>query len=452
MYSYIQKGEKTDPNNYRPISILNCINKIYEKLIYARLYRYLTEHDILYKYQFGFRQNHSTTQALIEIADHIKESIDNKLHVCGIFLDLTKAFDTVNHAILLNKLYNYGIRGTAHKLFKSYLSNRFQFVSLGGHQSDLRLINCGVPQGSVLGPLLFLIYINDLINCCKEGKIRIFADDTSIFITGKNIHQVINISENIMSQVNKWFTANKLTLSTDKSSFIIFKTAQSQQTNIPDELYFDSKYIRRENTVKYLGLTFDQHLNWNTHITNLCNSLKSCFPIFYSIRKYINLEQARAIYYTMVYSKIKYGLPIYGITSKENISKIQVLQSKLLKILTNKHSRFSTNLLHNELKILKVEDILEQELLSFVHNYVNDKLPDVFENYFKLRKDTQTIQTRNIDNRFIIPFCRTNTGAGSMKVKGPKIWNSLPVPLKEKLNLKSFRNAWKETKFPYPTD
>ena len=143
--------------------------------------------------------------------------------------------------------------------------------------------------------------INDLINCCKGGKIRIFADDTSIFITGKNIHQVINISENIMSLVNKWFTANKLTLSTDKSSFIIFKTAQSQQTNIPDELYFDSKYIRRENTVKYLGLTFDQHLNWNTHITNMCNSLKSCFPIFYSIRKYINLEQARAIYYNVIF-------------------------------------------------------------------------------------------------------------------------------------------------------
>ena len=131
------------------------MNKIYEKLLYNRMYEYLTQSNILYKYQFGFRQNHSTTQALIEISDNLKESIDKKKTTCGIFLDLTKAFDTVNHKILLNKLFNYGIRETANKLFESYLTNRFQYVSIGVNQSELKLITCGVPQGSVLGPLLF---------------------------------------------------------------------------------------------------------------------------------------------------------------------------------------------------------------------------------------------------------------------------------------------------------
>ena len=163
-----------------------------------------------------------------------------------------------------------------------------------------------------------------------------------------------------MSKINKWFSANKLTLSTDKSCFIIFRSAQNQQNSIPNEIYFDNTHIKREENVKYLGLTFDQHMNWNLHVTKVCKSLRSFFPIFYSIRKYVNLEQARSIYYTMVYSKIKYGLPVYGMTSQENILKLQVLQSKLLKVITNKRIRFSTNKLHNELKILKVEDILKQ--------------------------------------------------------------------------------------------
>ena len=377
-----KKGKKTDPNNYRPISILTCINKVYEKLLYTRLYKYLTKFNILYKYQFGFRKNHSTTQALIEITDYIKESVNDKLLVCGIFLDLTKAFDTVDHSILLKKLSNYGIRGITHKLMKSYLSNRCQYVTLGGQQSDLSKITCGVPQGSVLGPLLFLLYINDLVNCCNLGNIRIFADDTSIFITESNVTEIINASEIAMSQIHKWFLANKLTLSTDKSCFIIFRTAQSNHNHIPDELNFNGIHIKRESTVKYLGLTFDQHLNWNLHVTNICNSLRYCFPIFYNVRKYVTMEQARAIYYTMIYSKIKYGLIVYGMTSQENILKIQVLQSKLLNDLSNKPTMYSTNQLNNDFEILKITAIVEQELLSFVHNFRFNKLPDMFKDFY----------------------------------------------------------------------
>ena len=166
-------------------------------------------------------------------------------------MDLTKAFDTVDHSILLKKLSNYGIRGTTHKLMKSYLSNRCQFVTLGGQQSDLSSITCGVPQGSVLGPLLFLLYINDLVNCSNLGNIRIFADDTSIFITGTNVTEIINTSEIVMSQIHKWFLANKLTLSTDKSCFIIFRTTQSHHNQIPDELNFNGIQIKRERSVKY---------------------------------------------------------------------------------------------------------------------------------------------------------------------------------------------------------
>ena len=144
---------------------------MFEKLLYIRLYKYLTKFKVLYDYQYGFRQNHSTMQALIEITDYIKAAIDGKKLVCGTFLDLTKAFDTVDHNILIKKLNNYGIRGVANKLIKSYLTNRYQYVALGNTHSNKQSINCGVPQGSVLGPLLFLIYINDIANCSKIGKI-----------------------------------------------------------------------------------------------------------------------------------------------------------------------------------------------------------------------------------------------------------------------------------------
>ena len=148
-------------------------------------------HGIKYKYQYGFRENHSTDHALIEIVDSIKLTIDDDKIAGGIFVDLTKAFDTVNHSILLEKLNIMGIRGIPHKLMESYLTNRFQYVQIGNSKSTLLPINCGVPQGSVLGPLLFILYINDLANCCILVKIRIFADDTAIYLERSNINEII---------------------------------------------------------------------------------------------------------------------------------------------------------------------------------------------------------------------------------------------------------------------
>ena len=180
-----KKGDSKSLNNYRPISILSTLNKIYEKILYARLVSYIEKFNIFYKFQFGFRTNHSTEHALIEIVDQIRLSIDKNELTCGIFIDLSKAFDTVNHDILLKKLDHYGIKGNALNLFMSYLKNRKQYTMIESNKSKTSNISCGVPQGSVLGPLLFLLFINDLPNCCPSGKIRIFADDTNVFFIAK---------------------------------------------------------------------------------------------------------------------------------------------------------------------------------------------------------------------------------------------------------------------------
>ena len=332
-----KNGDKSDPSNYRPISVLSLMNKVFEKILHKRLYKYLTKFKILYEYQFGFREGHSTTQPLIEITDRLKSAIDNKDLTCGIFIDLTKAFDTVDHNILLKKMFHYGIRGNVYNLFQSYLSNRQQYVRVNNVNSEIKPVKCGVPQGSVLGPLLFIIYINDIANSCKNGLFRIFADDTGIFCQSKNIETLISKVEQIIEKINEWFTTNKLTLNVKKTSYIIFRPKKCTNINLPDSISCGDIKINRESKVKYLGIILHEHLSWDDHTNEICKKLKRFFPLFYNIRNYLDKENVITIFYTMIYSRIKYGIIVTGQTIKEDIEKIQTLQNKLLKVLYKKN-------------------------------------------------------------------------------------------------------------------
>ena len=217
-----KKGSTCLVSNYRPISLLSIFNKLIEKLMYNRIISFLEKFSILYNNQFGFRSKHSTTQALLLLTDKIQRSIDEGMFCSGIFLDLCKEFDTVNYKILLTKLEYYGIRGVSNGWFASYLSNRRQFVSLNGIISDYQTITCGVPQGSVLGPLLFLLYINDMPKCSNILEFHLFADDTNLFLNNPNI---INLETDLNTEIEKvsqWLYANKLSLNIDKTSFVVF--------------------------------------------------------------------------------------------------------------------------------------------------------------------------------------------------------------------------------------
>ena len=205
----IHKGGSTiSLNNYRPISLLSIFDKIIEKLMHKRLYNFLNEHSILFSNQFGFRKNNSTSTALIQITEKIKESIDKSKYGCEIFIDLRKAFDTVNHSILLSKMEHYGVRDTALEWFKSYLSNRKQYVYSNGESSQLKDITCGVPQGSVLGPLLFLIYINELPNISKLLQFFLFADDTYIYYEAESSEQLEQVINKELKKLHTWLMVN----------------------------------------------------------------------------------------------------------------------------------------------------------------------------------------------------------------------------------------------------
>ena len=240
-------------SNYRPISLLSVFSKIAEKLMYKRLYNFLEIHKILYDLQFGFRASHSVNHALISMTESIKNSLDNKKFGCGIFLDLQKAFDTVNHQILLDKLELYGIRGTALAWFRSYLSNRSQYVSVNGYNSSHLNVTCGVPQGSVLGPLLFLIYINDLPNSSSKLSFYLFADDTNIYFESHSLTNLQKVVNKELRHVKKWLDANKLALNVGKTNFVIFHSPQ-KSLNANINIKIGNQYVKQAKYVKFLGL------------------------------------------------------------------------------------------------------------------------------------------------------------------------------------------------------
>ena len=211
-----KSGAKNEFINYGPISILPSFSKIYEKIISNRILSYVEKYGILAKSQFGFRKKHSTYMAMMQLYDKVSEAIDKNEFCVGIFIDLSKAFDTINHDILLQKLYTYGIRGIPNLLIKNYLENRKQFVDYKNCQSNMNDITCGVPQGSILGPLLFLLYINDMSKISKLLYFILFADDTNILYSNRDIWQLMNIVNSELKNLSDWFKANKLSLNIKK--------------------------------------------------------------------------------------------------------------------------------------------------------------------------------------------------------------------------------------------
>ena len=217
-----KKGSTDLPENYRPISLLDSFGKKIKKLIYKQMMSFIKTHSILFIYQYGFREDYSTTLALIDIVDKIKQNLDNNEYAIGIFIDIKKAFDTVNHDLLYTKLEHYGFRGHALNFIKSYLTNRTQYTRMNGYTSTTQEITCGVPQGSVLGPLLFLLYINDIQHCIDKEEIKLFADDTGVFIHHPQLEVLLEQSKSRIKKLYDWFSANKLSLSFNKSNFIVF--------------------------------------------------------------------------------------------------------------------------------------------------------------------------------------------------------------------------------------
>lgn len=429
-------------SNYRPISILPVFSKILERLIYNRLIHFLEQNNILSDNQYGFRKKISSSMALIDLIEKISSSMENNDYTLGIFLDLSKAFDTVNHDILLSKLHSYGIRGVPHDWFRNYLSNRSQYVSINNSKSDNLLIKCGVPQGSILGPLLFLLYINDLDFISKIITLIMFADDTNIFISGHNLESLSLIANTELKKLGHWFSANLLSLNIKKTNYILF--SNTQLPNIPLRLNTDS--VIRVYETKFLGVVIQSNLKWNTHIGIVKNKICKSIGIMNKAKNILASAHLKILYHSLIEPYLNYCCIVWGSPEKNiNLESLLKLQKRGLRIILHTNYRAHSRPLFHKLKILNIYDLCRSQIVTFVYRSTNNLLPLKYTNYFIRADEVHPHTTRGTKNNNLFrtnakKSCRIN----ALICRGPKYWNTLPISLKSIYSLNLFKAKLKD--------
>lgn len=400
-----------------------------------RLSGHIEKNRILSKNQFGFQRNMSTEDCLFEVTKSIYNSIDKNKKPLAIFLDLAKAFDTVSHSLLLKKLNDYGIRGLPNKLIESYLEDRKQCVKIQDQFSSFETIVCGVPQGSVLGPLLFSLYINELLFLDTPAQIISYADDTVILLQGNSWNDVMEQSTSAFAKVRQWLNENLLTINIQKTKFMCYSILDSKQPHIEkiklhtyECLTINKKigctckdYLDKTKNIKYLGITLDQNIKWEKHIINLNNKIRKLTYRFYYLRNSMPIYILKLLYQALAESIIRYGISIWGGAYVSTLELINVTQRSLLKIIFNKEKRFPTELLFQESQFLTISQLYIKAVLMFVYRHPELKLIS-----------NSTYDTRNrIGLGVTIPLLTKTTTQRFITYFGPKFFNLLPPELKK---------------------
>ena len=409
-----KSGNKSDVDNYRPISILSIFSKIFEKAYFDRLFSFLSKYRILYDKQFGFRPGRSTIDALSELTEKIRDA--NDMDFSCVFLDLRKAFDTINHEILLAKIERYGVRGVAWKWIKSYLSDRSQVVVINGISSERLTIECGVPQGSILGPLLFLIYINDLPNTSSILEYYTFADDTaSIYQKKKSGISVLNEE---LENLPPWLLSNKVLLNIPKSQAVHYGNSVQYTVKI------NSEVVENHSSAKYLGIFIDRHLKFDDHIQNLLRKVSRHLSVINKLRKFVAQKILLTYYKVYVQSELSYGLLIYGCTTKNKLKPILQFQKRILRLINSKRRDFPSRILFEKNNILDIYDLYTLELLKFALKSLNKLHVSQYLNNLFIKYNTGHLETRGkVRGKLIIPKAITKMNRNSLKNRGTRLVN-----------------------------
>ena len=362
-------------SNYRPISLLPLLSKMIEKIVHKRLYEHLSEYDLLDKRQGGFRPGHSTSSTCAYFTEDLYTAINNKEITIAVFIDAMKAFDTVNHQILINKLQNYGIRGALLEWLKNYLTNRKQCTVANNIVSDYRDITYGVPQGSVLGPLLFLIYVNDISSIIKNSKISMYADDTVVYISHSDPKTAITLIQSDLNDLNIWCNRNRLTINCKKTKYSIYgmRSNIKKSKMLDIRLSLNAHILERVCSYKYLGLILDEHLNYNKHIKEMTKVISHKLYLLSKIRRYITQYACINIFKTMILSVIEYCDIIYAGTSHANLAKIDNLFFRGLRICLDCNIMTSRKVLCKECMVAPLSNRRDAHLLLFMHKQTSQK-------------------------------------------------------------------------------
>ena len=375
-------------NNYRPISLLPSISKIFERIVYNQLYSYFIDNNLLYTSQYGFRVNHSTEFAILELINRIHEYLDSNLNPISIFMDLSKAFDTIDHQILLNKLEKYGIADIELKWFTTYLHNRSQYVQYNNLSSKISTITTGVPQGSILGPLLFIIYINDLFSITDMNTLH-YADDTCILfpLTFNHVTDATRLTQTINEKLDliyKWLSSNKLSLNIEKTKCMIFQYKQQHlNKEIIPNIKFNGISLKYVNEFNFLGVTIDNTLSWSNHINITANKISKVNGILSKLKTVFPTNILLMIYNSLILSRINYGILTWGFG---DVYRIKLLQKKALRSISKRNYYSHTKPICKSLKVLLFDDIFTLATLKFFYKFNNNFLPKYFYNTNFLKK------------------------------------------------------------------
>ena len=439
-----KSGEFTKVKNYRPISNLCNFNKIFELLTNRRLTNFSESFNLINASQFGFKKGSSPTLAIFTIFNDLLLTFHKELYTVVLFLDLKKAFDTVNLDLLVYKLEKYGFRGVVRSFLESYLRDRKQFVDVNGIKSSVRSTCVGVPQGSVLGPVLFNIFINDLVTL-TDAKSILYADDAVIYVTDKNLNNCIDKMNNVISELSLWLINNKLVPNISKTKLMLFTSHRI--INKP-AIYFNGEEIEWVDNFKYLGVIIESNLSFNLHISDIYNKLCKLHGVIYSLTSVLPTNTLLLLYNSLVYPKIIPNIIIWGAAPLIHTNKIQIKMNKILRTILKIRSNsnyvptVSTNEMYKSVSFLKFKDIFNYFLLKFLHNCLYKDF-GIFNDYFSQYLPQHTYLTRN--RRINLPQIRLEIERQSTVFQTCKLFDELPQEFLEPQSWQSLKKKFKES-------
>ena len=409
-------------NNYRPISVLPFFSKIFERVIANHVTDFLEESNILNDNQYGFRRNHSTSHAIICLVEKVAKALDQGKIVVGLMIDLKKAFDGICHKTLLKKLYAYGIMGKLFDWFKSYLTNRTQYVQYGNSKSATKTITHGVPQGSILGPLLFILYVNDFSRASDLLFSILFADDTTVLIEGHEYQKLIKTLNEELCKVDKWLQANKLTLNIRKTHYMLFHRVRLKKEQL--NIYFRGESIFRVNSTKFLGVIIDDKLKWTAHIQYIKNKLSKSIGILYKCRNYFDKETMRNLYFSFIYPYLTYCVEIWGNACNIHLDPIVKLQKKCIRTITYSSYLEHTQPLFDSLNILCFHKLVIQRISLMMFKNEVGLVPKPISQLFTKNNEYHDYNTRH-SSSLHLSVGRGEAIYRSFSFHGINIWNYL---------------------------